>query len=78
MLNEEELRRALATICTAVSWVWVRTEGNAQVWRCASCGRVTKDTQTISGSLLYGPHYKPGCEPARIPQAFYDAFTDQE
>lgn len=60
MLNEEGLRRESAKVCNGTSWTWVRAEAHIQVWRCNACGQETKDNLTISGTLIYGPHYKPG------------------
>ena len=63
MMDEQEIKQALAKVCNSTSWTWVRNEGHVQVWKCNACGAITKDNLTLSGALIYGPHYKPGYEP---------------
>ena len=73
-MDEPEIQRALASMCNQgpYSLDMQQSNNSVQAWKCQTCGAVLKFGTTVS--IPSWVHYKPGCEPARIPQAFYKAF----
>ena len=55
--------------CHGLTWMYVREvetpQGMVQLWRCNSCGAVTRNIGVLSTSMKY-PHYKPGHEPKQV------------